>query len=338
MIQVTPIFFIWHMEEEKESAGVEELRPPSFSLKKNIWINILLFIVTVFTTFFVGISLSINYLYSEALSKDTQLSVSMDMIRDPQVIGLSIIYVVVLLGILLGHELGHFFACRFYGINATLPYFIPAPTLIGTLGAFIKIKSPITRKNQLFDIGVSGPLVGFILAVPAVIYGLTLSKAVPPIPQEGEFVFVFGEPLIMKIMGTLIFKDIPSDYNVFLHPIAFAGWVGILVTSFNLFPVGQLDGGHVSYALLGKKSRQIGHFLLVVFIVMGFLFWIGWFVWAFLLLFLGLKHPRIIDEDVPLSPRRKFIGLLMVLIFILSFIPYPIKGYSFFDLVNVFRF
>jgi hypothetical protein len=322
------------MEEEKENVGVGELQPPPFSLKKTLWINILLFIVTVFSTFFVGISLSINYLYSEALSKDTQIPVSMDMIKDPQIIGLSILYVVVLLGILLGHEFGHFFACRFYRINATLPYFIPAPTLIGTLGAFIKIKSRITRKNQLFDIGVSGPLVGFILAVPAVVYGLTLSKAVPPILQEGEFVLTFGEPLI----GTLIFKDIPSDYNVFLHPIAFAGWVGILVTSFNLFPVGQLDGGHVSYALLGKKSRQLSQLLLVVFIVMGFLFWIGWFIWVFLLLFLGLKHPHIIDEAAPLSPRRKFLGFLMVLIFILSFIPDPIKGYSFFDLVNVFRF
>jgi hypothetical protein len=326
------------MEEEKENVGVGELQPPPFSLKKTLWINILLFIVTVFSTFFVGISLSINYLYSEALSKDTQIPVSMDMIKDPQIIGLSILYVVVLLGILLGHEFGHFFACRFYRINATLPYFIPAPTLIGTLGAFIKIKSRITRKNQLFDIGVSGPLVGFILAVPAVVYGLTLSKAVPPILQEGEFVLTFGEPLIMKIIGTLIFKDIPSDYNVFLHPIAFAGWVGILVTSFNLFPVGQLDGGHVSYALLGKKSRQLSQLLLVVFIVMGFLFWIGWFIWVFLLLFLGLKHPHIIDEAAPLSPRRKFLGFLMVLIFILSFIPDPIKGYSFFDLVNVFRF
>lgn len=326
------------MEEKTESTGVADPRPPSFSLKKSIWINILLFVVTVFSTFFVGISLSINHLYSDAFSKNTQIPVSMDMISDPQVIGLSIIYVVVLLGILLGHEFGHFLTCRFYGINATFPYFIPAPTLIGTLGAFIKIKSRITRKNQLFDIGVAGPLVGFILAVPAVIYGLTLSKAVPPSPQQGEFVIVFGEPLIMKILGALIFKGIPSDYNVFLHPIAFAGWVGILVTSFNLFPVGQLDGGHVSYALLGKKSRKVGHLLLVVFIVMGFLFWIGWFVWVFLLLFLGLKHPDIDDETVPLSPRRKLLGFIMILIFILSFIPDPIKGYSFFDLVNVFRF
>jgi len=326
------------MEEEKTNGEEGEVRAPPFSLKKNIWINILLFIITVFSTFFVGISLSINYLYTESLSQDTQIPVTVEMVMDPQVITLSLIYMVVLLGILLGHEFGHFLTCRYYGINATLPYFIPAPTLIGTLGAFIKIKSPITRKKQLFDIGVAGPLTGFILAVPALAYGLSLSKAVPPSFQEGEFVFVFGEPLILKLLGALVLKDVPSDYSVFLHPVAFAGWVGILVTSFNLFPVGQLDGGHVSYALLGEKSRQFGKFILVVFAIMGFLFWIGWFIWAFLLTFLGLKHPRIFDEEVPLSPRRKFLGYLMVLIFILSFIPAPIKGYNFFDIVKVFRF
>ncbi len=326
------------MEENKTNGLEGEFRSPPFSLKKNIWINILLFIITVFSTFFVGINLSINYLYTDSLSQETQIPVTVEMVMDPQVITLSLIYAVVLLGILLGHEFGHFLTCRYYNINATLPYFIPAPTLIGTLGAFIKIKSPITRKKQLFDIGVSGPLTGFILAVPALAYGLSLSKVVPPSIQEGEFVFIFGEPLILKLLGILVLKDVPSDYSVFLHPVAFAGWVGILVTSFNLFPVGQLDGGHVSYALLGEKSRQFGKFILVVFAIMGFLFWIGWFIWAFLLMFLGLKHPRVIDDAVPLSPRRKLVGYLMVLIFILSFIPAPIEGYNFFDIVKAFRF
>lgn len=324
------------MEEKKEFGVESEIRAKPFSLTKNIWINILLFVVTVFTTFFVGISLSINYLHSEAFARDPQLQVTAEMAMDPRVISMSIVYVVVLLGILLGHEFGHFLTCRHYRIDATLPYFIPAPTLIGTLGAFIKIKSPITRKRQLFDIGISGPLTGFILALPALVYGLSLSKVVPPVPQEGEYVFLMGEPLIMKIIGAMFIKNVPADSNIFLHPVAFAGWVGILVTSFNLFPVGQLDGGHVSYALLGQKSRSVGQIVLGIFIVMGFVFWIGWFVWAFLLTFLGLKHPRIIDETVPLSPRRKLLGYLMVLIFILSFIPDPIKGYNFFDIIKIF--
>ena len=312
---------------------------PAFSLKKRIWLNIVLFVITIFSTFFVGISLSINFKYSEVLAQNPQSTLDLvEKLRDPQVISLSIIYVVVLLGILLGHEFGHFLTCRYYKINATLPYFIPAPTLIGTLGAFIKIKSPITRKRQLFDIGVAGPLTGFILSVPALVYGLSLSKAVPPIPHDGAFVYVFGEPLILKIFSAMIFKNIPPDYSIYLHPIAFAGWVGILVTALNLFPVGQLDGGHVSYALLGKKSRNLTRFFLGVFIAMGIFFWVGWFIWAFLLLFLGLRHPRVLDEEVHLSPRRKFIGYVVILIFILSFIPDPIKGLNLFDILKGFRF
>ncbi|NIO49927.1 MAG: site-2 protease family protein [Candidatus Aminicenantes bacterium] len=327
------------MEEERQEAPTQTGIAPAFSLKKRIWLNIVLFVITVFSTFFVGITLSLNFKYSEVLAQNPPNALDLvEKIRDPQVISLSIIYMVVLLGILLGHELGHFLTCRYYKINATLPYFIPAPTLIGTLGAFIKIKSPITRKQQLFDIGVAGPLTGFILSVPALVYGLSLSKAVPPIPRDEVFVYVFGEPLILKIFGAMIFKNIPPDYSIYLHPIAFAGWVGILVTALNLFPVGQLDGGHISYALFGKKSRNLARIFLGVFIAMGIFFWVGWFIWAFLILFLGLRHPRVLDEEVHLSPRRKFIGYTVILIFILSFIPDPIKGLNLFDVLKEFLF
>jgi membrane-associated protease RseP (regulator of RpoE activity) len=327
------------MEEESKKAPVQIEMVPSFSLKKRIWLNIVLFVITVFSTFFVGISWSLNFKYAEVLTQNPPSSLDLlEKLNDPQVISLSIIYVVVLLGILLGHELGHFLTCRYYKINATLPYFIPAPTLIGTLGAFIKIKSPITRKQQLFDIGVAGPLTGFILSVPALLYGLSLSKAVPLVPHDEAFVYVFGEPLILKIFGALIFKNIPADYSIYLHPIAFAGWVGILVTALNLFPVGQLDGGHVSYALLGKKSRNLARIFLGIFIVMGIFFWVGWFIWAFLIFFLGLRHPRVLDEEANLSPRRKFIGYVVIVIFILSFIPDPIKGLNLFDILKEFKF
>jgi membrane-associated protease RseP (regulator of RpoE activity) len=325
------------MEEEKQEAPVQMEIAPAFSLKKGIWLNIVLFVITILSTFFVGISKSINFKYSEELAKSPQSTFDLvEKLKDPQVISLSIIYVVVLLGILLGHELGHFLTCRYYKINATLPYFIPAPTLIGTLGAFIKIKSPITRKHQLFDIGVAGPLTGFILSVPALVYGLSVSKSAPPIPHDEAFVYILGEPLILKIFSAMIFKNIPADHSIYLHPIAFAGWVGILVTALNLFPVGQLDGGHVSYALLGKKSRNLTRFFLGVFIAMGIFFWVGWFIWAFLLLFLGLRHPRVLDETEHLSPRRKFIGYVVILIFILSFIVAPIKGLNLFDILKGF--
>jgi len=331
------------MEEEKTEATVQEWRPPLFSLKKRIWLNILLFVITVFSTFFVGLSMSVGYEHADAIVENPELLIDFNAFNDPQVLSLSIIYAAVLLGILLGHELGHFLTCRYYKIDATLPYFIPAPTLIGTLGAFIKIKSPITRKQQLFDIGVAGPLTGFILSIPAVIYGLSLSKVVPSIPPKeaitsGLVIHSFGDPLILKIIGGMIFKSIPPDYEIFLHPVAFAGWVGILVTAFNLFPVGQLDGGHVAYALFGRKSQNVARLFLLVFVVMGIFFWIGWFIWAFIIMILGLRHPRIQDEAAPLSPRRKFIGFVIVLIFILSFIPDPIKGYNLFDILRIFRF
>jgi membrane-associated protease RseP (regulator of RpoE activity) len=327
------------MQEEMQEAPAQMGMAPPFSLKRRVWLNIVLFVLTIFSTLFVGISLSINFKYTEVLAQNPPGALDfVEKLRDPQVISLSIIYVVVLLGILLGHELGHFLACRYYKINATLPYFIPAPTLIGTFGAFIKIKSPITRKQQLFDIGVAGPLTGFILSVPALAYGLSLSKAIPPIARDEVFVYIFGEPLILKIFGAMIFKNIPSDYSVYLHPVAFAGWVGILVTALNLFPFGQLDGGHISYALFGKKSRNLTRFFLGVFIAMGIFFWVGWFIWAFLLLFIGLKHPGVLDEEAPLSPPRKFISYVVILIFILSFIPAPIKGLNLFDILKEFLF
>jgi len=323
------------MEEEKKEIPSQLEKPLSFFAKRGIWLNIILFVITICTTFFFGFIHSLSFLYGDLINESPEAAITAAIFKDPQAIFLAIIYTSVLLGILLGHELGHYLTCRRYSIDATLPYFIPAPTLIGTLGAFIKIKSPITRKQQLFDIGIAGPLTGFILSLPALAYGVSLSKVIPPtaLPEEGTL--LFGEPLLLKILGSLILKDIPSGYDILIHPIAFAGWVGILVTSFNLFPVGQLDGGHISYALLGpSKSRALARVMLGVFIVMGIIFWIGWFLWAFIILVLGLRHPRIVDEETPLSPRRRLMGLIALLIFILSFIPDPLKGYSLFDVIR----
>jgi len=323
------------MEEEKKEIPSQLEKPLSFFAKRGIWLNIILFVITICTTFFFGFIHSLSFLYGDLINESPEAAITAAIFKDPQAIFLAIIYTSVLLGILLGHELGHYLTCRRYSIDATLPYFIPAPTLIGTLGAFIKIKSPITRKQQLFDIGIAGPLTGFILSLPALAYGVSLSKVIPPtaLPEEGTL--LFGEPLLLKILGSLILKDIPSGYDILIHPIAFAGWVGILVTSFNLFPVGQLDGGHISYALLGpSKSRALARVMLGVFIVMGIIFWIGWFLWAFIILVLGLRHPRIVDEETPLSPRRRLMGLIALLIFILSFIPDPLKGYSFLDVMR----
>jgi membrane-associated protease RseP (regulator of RpoE activity) len=321
---------------------IEEVRIPpsqprrisSFFAEKRIWLNILLFVITAVATFIVGFSWSIGYKYAEIFSQTSNLVPDPSMILNPEVVVLSLIYAVVLLGILLGHELGHFLACRYYNIDATLPYFIPAPTFIGTMGAFIRIRSPITKKQQLFDIGIAGPLTSFILSLPAVVFGLYLSKAVPSLPKDESI--LFGDPLILKFFSNIFFQGTPEGFDIVPHPIAFAGWVGILVTALNLFPVGQLDGGHIAYASLGKKSKKLAPYILGIFILLGIFFWIGWFVWALLIYFLGLKHPHVYDEHIPLSPGRRLLGFIVIIIFVLSFTPEPIIGYNLFDLIKQF--
>jgi len=308
----------------------EERRP------KKTWLNIFLFIITCLSAFVVGLSWSVNYTFSEDLALNPQSLLPPQVFSDPRIISLSLVYAAVLIGILLGHEMGHYLTCRFYRIDATLPFFIPAPTLIGTLGAFIKIQSPITRKKQLFDIGISGPLAGFVLSLPVLIYGLSLSKVAPSLPREDTL--VFGEPLLLKFIGGLLFRDLPANSDLLIHPVGFAGWVGILVTAFNLFPVGQLDGGHVAYALIGPKSKPLAKVFLGGFFIMGIFFWVGWIVWALVILLLGLKHPRVIDETEELSPLRRALGVVVMAIFILSFIPAPIKGYSAVELVRQWGF
>jgi len=300
------------------------------------WLNGLLFVLTVLSTCFVGLGWSASYLFFE--SGANPVAEAGRALGDPRVFPLSALYAAVLMTILVGHELGHYLTCRRYDVAATLPYFIPAPTLIGTLGAFIRIKSPIYYKRQLFDIGANGPLIGFFLALPALVAGLAFSRVTAYVPT-GD-VITFGEPLLFKLLSALFFGQTPEGSALVLHPVGFAGWVGIMVTSFNLIPFGQLDGGHISYALLGRKARLVSQGVVAIFVVMGVFFWAGWFLWAAVMLFFEfkskfrLRHPPVFDEDAPLGPKRRFLSVLVILIFILSFIPDPVKGY---DLLSLFK-
>lgn len=301
-------------------------RRAGFFAKDRIWLNTALLALTLGSAFWVGLSLSSNYVYGGVMPPVGS------PLRDARVVVLSLVYALALGLILIGHEMGHYLACRRFGISVTLPFFIPAPTLIGTMGAFIKIRAPITRKRQLFDIGAAGPLAGFVLALPAVIIGLALSKAVPSMP-EGESI-IFGQPLLLKFLGLFVFQGIGPSFDIVLHPLAFAGWVGILVTALNLLPLGQLDGGHISYAVFGLKSRLIARVFLIVFAVMGVFYWVGWFVWALLILVLGLKHPPVWDELSPLGRGRTIAAVLLLFIFVICFIPDPVKG---FDLIRLIK-
>lgn len=319
---------------DQEQMEGRPARPPiaSFFAKSRAWLNGSLFVLTIVSAFVVGINWSASYKYAEDIGRDPRFVPPAGIFKDPQIVWLSLLYAAVLMIILLGHELGHYLTCRRYRINATLPYFIPMLGFIGTMGAFIKIKSPITKKRQLFDVGVAGPLTSFLLAVPALVYGLHLSKVIPNLPSsEG---YLLGEPLLMKIIGAVFFKNAGADSAIILHPMAFAGWVGLLVTALNLFPLGQLDGGHVSYAIFGSRSKTIAKIFLAIYLIMAIFFWFGWLVWALLILLLGLKHPRILDEDSSLGPKRTILSILILVIFILSFIPDPIKGYNIIDLIK----
>jgi membrane-associated protease RseP (regulator of RpoE activity) len=322
------------MHDPQSQPTVPAVRPPrpSFFAKDRTWLNVALFVATILSAFVVGIGWSISYIHAEAISDNPALHLGAEALRDPRVLGLSVLYAVVLLVILLGHELGHYLTCRRYGLSATLPFFVPAPTLIGTLGAFIKIRTPIRNKRQLFDVGAAGPLVGFILAIPALAYGLAMSKAVPPLTGEGTI--SFGEPLILKLIGALVLPAVPQGYDIVLHPVAFAGWVGVLITALNLFPAGQLDGGHVSYAVFGRRARTVSRIVVALFFAAGVFFWLGWLIWAFLILIMGTKHPPTWDEGDPLPRGRAILAVVVLIIFVLCFIPDPIKGYSGLEMVR----
>jgi len=296
------------------------------------WVNYLLFFLTVISTYIVGFIWGINYLFAEKSLKEAPDLVNFRIFLDPGLIKLSLIYSISLLAILLGHELGHYLTCRKYRILVTLPYFIPAPTLIGTLGAFIKIRSPFTRREELFDVGANGPLMSFFLSVPALFVGLTFSRLVPSLPRESSI--LFGEPLLLKLFVRAIFGTTVENQDLILHPLAVAGWVGLLVTFFNLFPVGQLDGGHIFYAAFGEKSRRISLEVIIFLVVLGIFYWAGWLIWAVLIYILGVKHPALLIDSQKLSWKRKIVGIIIILIFILSFIPAPVTGNSLLDFLK----
>jgi membrane-associated protease RseP (regulator of RpoE activity) len=238
-------------------------------------------------------------------------------------------YSVPILAILGTHELGHYYACRYYGVEASKPYFLPMPfVLTGTLGAFIRIRQPIQTKRQLFDIGIAGPIAGFLVAVPVLFIGMYLSR-VEEIPKQFEGTLLWlGEPLLFKAAAWLTFGTVPDGFTVNMHPVGFAAWFGMLATALNLFPIGQLDGGHISYAVLGRKSTAVT--LAMVGCLIGLTFWsLSWAVWAgltVLMLFaFGPRHPQTPDEHEPLDSTRLWLALFAVVMFALCFTPAPIE-------------
>lgn len=229
-----------------------------------------------------------------------------------------------LLLILGTHELGHYIASRRHGVITTLPMFIPAPPIppmIGTFGAVIRIKSPISTKNELVDIGASGPLAGFVVALIVTAIGLKYSTIVPIPYSEGSL--GLGSSLIFKALSYLIVGPMPEGSDVILHPVAFAGWIGFFITAMNLLPLGQLDGGHIIYAIIGREHRRFSIAIIGFLVALGLWQWPGWIVWAVLISIIGLRHPPIEDQHIPMDSGRKRTTAAALIVFALTFIPTP---------------
>ncbi len=241
--------------------------------------------------------------------------------RNPVLLLPGLPFSLTLLTILLAHEFGHYFACVYYRIDASLPYFLPAPTFTGTLGAFIRIRAPIYSKRVLFDVGVAGPIAGFVFLLPALAIGLAFSKIIPGINHQGAF--AFGTPALLWLLERAVFPGVPVS-DIYLHPVARAAWIGILATALNLLPIGQLDGGHILYSMVGDRHKLMSRVFAALLVPIGIFFWSGWLVWAVLLLLFGMRHPAIYDPT-ELGPGRKRLAWLSLVIFLVCFTLAPIS-------------
>ena len=280
-------------------------------------LNLVLFVLTVLSTLAAGclVTGSFPFVTFNPLLQPTRLLAGLP-------------FAATLLAILGTHEFGHYFTARYYGASVSLPFFIPAPPpifLFGTMGAVIRMRSPARDRNSLFDIAVAGPLAGLVVAVPALLLGLSWSRIGMVLPQGAGL--TFGDSLLMRALTWMVFGSIPSGMDVFVHPVALAGWVGLFVTALNLFPVGQLDGGRIAYALFGPWHRQVSIATFVGLILLGAVFRsANWIVFAgVILLLMGFHHPPPLDDLTPLSPRRSALGVFCLILLILLIPPVPIS-------------
>jgi membrane-associated protease RseP (regulator of RpoE activity) len=273
----------------------ETVRQAGTPVRKRIHVHIILFILTILSTFFVGLgSGPVGALW----------------------------YSLGIMAILLTHEMGHYLMARKYGVPVTLPYFIPLPiSIFGTMGAVIKMGGYIPNRRVLFDIGVAGPLAGMAVIVPLTIIGLRFSNVVE-LSTIGKESISLGNSLFFSLLTLLVVGPLQPGTDIVLHPLAFAGWAGLLVTALNLLPIGQLDGGHILYSLFRRKSRFISSLFLGILLLICLFYFVGWIL-LLVLLIVFRKHPATIEDDLPLDAKRRAVGGLALLILVLSFTPVP---------------
>jgi membrane-associated protease RseP (regulator of RpoE activity) len=311
--------------------------PPSPAAQQpRRWLPILLFLTTLFTTTTLGagwfLATRTDILYTPANQLAGQMSwLGPATVRqiwgDSSLLKWGLAFSIPTMLILLAHELGHYLMCRRYRIPATWPHFIPVPIGLGTFGAFIRIKALIRTKRELFDVGVAGPLAGFAMLLPFLFYGISKSTQVVVEAAEpmttNTVLYLPGKSILFMLVERILHG--PADGTVLdLHPFALAAWVGLLVTSLNLLPFGQLDGGHILYAALGRWQRTLALPMWGLLVLAGYFFWPGWFLWSFLVLIMRLKHPPVRDERVPLDRNRRWIALAALGILLICLMPVPL--------------
>ena len=285
------------------------------------WANVACFLATLLTTTVFGWALVVSFRRDRPLDADLIWYGYGRLLHGDPIIWSGLEFSAPLLLILLSHELGHYLECVHWRVDATLPYFLPSPTLFGTFGAFIRITSPILTRTSLFDIGIAGPLAGFVVLTPFLIAGVAFSHPLPYTPHSD---FVFGTPLVMQLLERIFFPGVAVT-RILLHPMAMAAWAGLLATAINLLPVGQLDGGHIVYAALGPRLHRIISTVLVgVLAIMGFWYW-TWWIWALALFFLGRRHPLVYDQEPLPQSRLVLVGVICVVL-LLSFSVVPVRA------------
>lgn len=293
----------------------------------------ILFVLTFFTTTTMGPFWTL--VVRTDVMTDLPEFLTLESIRrvwgNPELLKLGLSFSLPVLLILLAHELGHYLTCRRYRLRATPPYFLPLPLALGTLGAFIRIKSPIRNKRELFDVGVAGPLAGFAVLLPFLFYGVAHSTpaAIQPISEASQplfapALFLPGSCLALEAVTWLFHGPLPDDTVLNLHPFALASWIGLFVTALNLLPLAQLDGGHILYSVSARAHRVLGRWLWVALLA-GTVLWPGWAVWAILVLILGLRHPPLREEGRPLQGSRRTLAVVALLLFLACFMPKPLE-------------
>ena len=316
---IPPSSFDWHAGPIVQSRYLAVPQRPPF---KTLVLACLLFLLTLCTCLVAGTQFAAAYAQNQAVSWDEFIRAFTLIYRHPLALAAGLPFALTLLAILLAHELGHFFACRHHHIHSSYPFFIPFPTLIGTLGAFILIRSPIRTTRALFDVGASGPLVGFLVAIPALVYGIVHAKFVPGLADPAHAGIVLGSPLILHLLAP-IFHHGANAANLLLHPVGRAAWVGLFATSLNLLPAGQLDGGHILRSVSQRAHRASSILLPVLLAFLGFRYWGGWYVWAALLVSIRFLRTLPIFHPEPLGYPRYAAAFLSLLVFILCFMPAP---------------